>query len=216
MCVILVCPENVRPNKSVLYACHDANPHGAGLAWRENGRVKWEKNLGPGRVMLLLKELPPGEVVIHFRWASVGGVDERLCHPFPVTKRANLSLTGAADTVLFHNGTWSGYVDALLRLEEVRKAPLPTSPMSDTRAAALVTHTTGPDVLHKLPGKWVWMNARETTLYGHWQEWRGMQVSNTHFVSRLERRASLRPCTTQPADTRPFQQQVLFPMPDEA
>ena len=127
-----------------------------------------------------------------------------------------MGLTGAADTVLFHNGTWSGYVDALLRLEDVRIAPLPSSPMSDTRAAALVTHTTGPDVLHKLPGKWVWMNAHETKLYGHWQDWRGMQVSNTHFVSRLERRASSRPRTTQTADNCPCHQQVLFPMPDEA
>jgi hypothetical protein len=216
MCVILVCPENVRPSKSVLYACHDANPHGAGVAWRKNGRVRWEKNLGPGKVMLLLKELPPGEAVIHFRWASVGGVDPRLCHPFPVTKRANLSLSGTADTVLFHNGTWSGYVDALLRLEEVRKAPRPKSPMSDTRAAALVTHTTGPDVLNKLPGKWVWMDARETKLYGHWQTWRGMHVSNTHFVGRLARQPSSRRGDTQTAYSRPLHQQVLFPMPDEA
>jgi predicted glutamine amidotransferase len=217
MCVILVCPANVRPSKAVLYACHDANPHGAGLAWRENGRVKWEKNIGPGRVMLLLKELPPGEVVVHFRWASVGGVDERLCHPFPVTKRANLSLTGSADTVLFHNGTWGGYADALLRLEEVRKQKLPAAPMSDTRAAALVTHTTGPDVLHKLPGKWVWMNAASTRLFGQWEQWNGMQVSNTHFVSRLARRPSLRPMHTQTADhCRPCHQASLFPMPDEA
>lgn len=216
MCVILVCPENVRPNKSVLYACHDANPHGAGVAWRENGRVKWLKNVGPGKVMLLLKELP-GEVVIHFRWASVGGVDARLCHPFPVTPRAKLSLSGAADTVLFHNGTWGGYADALLRLEEVRKQKLPAAPMSDTRAAALVAHTTGPDVLQRLPGKWVWMNAQDTRLFGQWESWHGMQVSNTHFVSRLTRQPSLRPMPTQTADNcRPCHQASLFPMPDEA
>jgi hypothetical protein len=216
MCVILVCPENVRPSKSVLYACHDANPHGAGVAWREGGKVKWEKNLGPGKVLLLLKELPPCEVVIHFRWASVGGVEPRLCHPFPVSKRANLSLSGTADTVLFHNGTWGGYVDALLWLEEVRKAPLPKSPMSDTRAAALVTSTAGSDVLNKLPGKWVWMGARETKLYGPWQKWRGMRVSNTHFVGRLARLPSSRRCYTQTADKQPLCQHVLFSMPDEA
>ena len=215
MCVILVCPKDVRPSSSVLYACHDANPLGAGVAWRENGKVRWVKNLGPGKLHTLLKTLE-GEVVIHFRWASVGGVNARLCHPFPVTKRANLSLSGNADTVLFHNGTWHGYVDALLRLEEVRKSPLPSSPMSDTRAAALVAHTTGPDVLKKLPGKWVWMNAQETKLYGHWQEWNGMQVSNTGFVGRLARRGFSRLSHTQPADTQPLHQQVLFPMPDEA
>ena len=73
MCVILVCPPKVRPAAATLYACHAANPHGAGVAWRENGKVRWLKNLGPGKLMMKFKELPPGEVVVHFRWASVGG-----------------------------------------------------------------------------------------------------------------------------------------------
>jgi len=133
MCVILICPQNVRPKSEVLYACHDANPHGAGVAWREGGRVRWQKNLSTGELVTLLKMLE-GEVVIHFRWASVGGVDARLCHPFPVTPKASTSLSGMAETVLFHNGTWSGYEDALKRLAQHRKEPLPVGPMSDTRA----------------------------------------------------------------------------------
>lgn len=208
MCVILICPETVRPKPEVLYACHEANPHGAGVAWREGGRVRWQKNLSTGELITLLKKLE-GEVVIHFRWASVGGVDARLCHPFPVTPKASVSLSGMAESVLFHNGTWSGYVDALMRLEQHRKEPLPTSPMSDTRAAALVIHTTGPDALHKLPGRWVWMNAQETRLYGAWEEWRGMQVSNTHFVPRL-RAAQARRHHAKATDPRPLSQSCLF------
>ena len=208
MCVILVCPEEVRPSPEVLYACHEANPHGAGLAWREGGRVRWQKNLTTGEVVTLLKKLE-GEVVIHFRWASVGGVDARLCHPFPITPKASVSLSGMAESVLFHNGTWSGYVDALMRLEQHRKEPLPTSPMSDTRAAALVIHTTGPDALHKLPGRWVWMNAQETRLYGAWEEWRGMQVSNTHFVPRL-RAAQARRHHAKTTEHLPLSQSCLF------
>jgi hypothetical protein len=138
------------------------------VAWREGGRVRWQKNLSTGELITLLKKLE-GEVVIHFRWASVGGVDARLCHPFPVTPKSSVSLSGMAETVLFHNGTWSGYVDALMRLEQHRKEPLPSSPMSDTRAAALVVHTTGPEALNKLPGRWVWMNANETRLFGPWE-----------------------------------------------
>lgn len=200
MCVILVCPPDVRPTAEVLFACDSANPHGAGLAWRSKGRVRWLKNAS---VSDLLRELPKirGEVVIHFRWASVGGVDARLCHPFPITPMANVSLAGTADTVLFQNGTWSDYRDALRRLEDVRKQPLPITPMSDTRAAALVVHTTGPEVLNKLPGRWVWMNAVETKLYGPWEDWHGMQVSNTGFTWRL-RRASSRPKAPQAADKK--------------
>jgi len=208
MCVILVCPENVRPKPEVLYACHEANPHGAGVAWREGGRVRWEKSLGPGQLLKLLRELN-GEIVIHFRWASVGGVDPRLCHPFPITPKASISLTGVAESLLFHNGTWGGYVDALERLEQHRKAPLPTRPMSDSRAAALVVHTTGPDSLQRLPGRWVWMHRDETRLYGDWESFEGMRVSNTYFLHRLKRKAT-RP-TKPPVKCGPLQQPNLRP-----
>lgn len=208
MCVILVCPENVRPKPEVLYACHEANPHGAGIAWRESGRVRWKKNLGPGKLASMLPKLE-GEVVIHFRWASVGGIDPRLCHPFPVTLKSNVSLTGMAETVLFHNGTWGGHEDALKRLAQVRNEPLPGKPMSDTRAAALVAHTTGPEALERLPGRWVWMSAAETRLFGPWEEWGGMQVSNTFFVPRL-RATQTRRTHTQSADFCSLHQSCLF------
>ena len=200
MCVILVCPPKVRPSPEVLFACDAANPHGAGMAWRSKGRVHWLKNAS---VSDLLRELPKirGEVVIHFRWASVGGVDARLCHPFPVTPMANVSLSGNAEAVLFQNGTWHGYRDALTRLEDVREKPLPTEPMSDTRAAALVVHTTGHDVLAKLPGRWVWMSSAETKLYGAWEDWNGMRLSNTGFTWRLKRPFS-RPQRPQSADSK--------------
>jgi hypothetical protein len=99
------------------------------VAWREGGRVRWQKNLNTGETLRLLKKLD-GEVIIHFRWASVGGIDPRLCHPFPVTPKASTSLSGMAESVLFHNGTWSGYEDALKRLAQHRKEPVPVAPMS--------------------------------------------------------------------------------------
>ncbi|MCQ6473354.1 hypothetical protein NPN13_24020, partial [Vibrio parahaemolyticus] len=78
---------------------------------------------------------------------------------------------------------------------------MPTRPMSDTRAAALIVHTTGPDTLHRLPGRWVWMNTERTQLYGQWEQWGGMLVSNSHFIHHIKRR-SLRSQHTQPADKR--------------
>ncbi len=138
-----------------------------------------------------------------------GGVDPRLCHPFPVTPKANVSLSGMAETALFHNGTWCGYEVALERLQQHRNETLPLAPMSDTRAAALVVHTAGPEVLNKLPGRWVWMNARETKLFGPLEDWRGMRVSNTHFVPRL-RAAQARRTATQSADKRCLHQSCLF------
>ena len=87
MCVILICPGGVRPDRPTLEACHEANPHGAGVAWRQDGGVRWLKGLDVPRLASLLPRLP-GEVVVHFRWASVGDVAPALCHPFPVTRAA--------------------------------------------------------------------------------------------------------------------------------
>jgi len=112
MCVILVCPPAVRPGAEILEACHRGNPHGAGVGWRQRGKVHWMKNLDPDEVEQLIDQLE-GEIVIHFRWASVGGVDPRLCHPFPVDAMAGTKLSGTANRLLFHNGTWSGWKAAL-------------------------------------------------------------------------------------------------------
>ena len=186
MCVILVCPPNVRPTADVILACHTANPHGAGLAWRENDEVHWVKNLGPEELATLLPQLP-GEVVIHFRWASVGGVNPRLCHPFPVDRMASTKLRGSARRVLFHNGTWNGFRNALTYIEKKREERV-RGPISDSRVMALlVNHLNNSNVLRDVDGRFVIFTRKETKLFGPWREWRGMRCSNLGFTYELER-----------------------------
>ena len=144
MCVILVCPENIRPDRSTLDACHRANPHGAGVAWREDGVVRWFKGLEPGGLEPLIAL--PGEIVIGFRWAIWGEVTPKLCHPFPVTACATTRLSGHARAVLFHNGIRGDSRDP------AADAP-PRSPrraVSDTRVAASLVDFCGMDVLDRL------------------------------------------------------------------
>jgi hypothetical protein len=76
---------------------------------------------------------------------------------------------------------------ALRRLTTERGKRIPRGPMSDTRAAALCAHVHGRRVLSKLPGRWVWMDATQTRLYGDWEKHRGMLASNLHFVRRIVR-----------------------------
>ena len=178
MCVILVCPDNVRPDRATLDACHRANPHGAGVAWREDGNVRWFKGLEPGGIEPLIAGLS-GEIVIHFRLASVGAVTPKLCHPFPITGCATTRLSGHARAVLFHNGTWSGWRETLRRMPRYRK---PDGLMSDTRVAASLVDLCGMDVLARLPGRWVFFDRDFTELYGDWRKWRGMKASNLHFL----------------------------------
>jgi len=186
MCVILVCPENVRPDRATLDACHDANPHGAGVAWREDGVVRWNKGLDPEELERLIAELP-GEIVIHFRWASVGGVTPKLCHPFPVSAKANTRLSGNARAVLFHNGTWSHWRDTMQRMPRHR---MPEGLLSDTRVAAALVDLCGMDTLDRLPGRWVFFERDFTELFGDWRKWRGMQVSNLGFTYGMSKSSS--------------------------
>jgi hypothetical protein len=181
MCVILVCPENIRPDSATIAACHRANPHGAGVAWREDGEVHWSKGLEPDEVEKLIAGLT-GEIVIHFRIASVGEVTPKLCHPFPVTACATTRLSGHARAVLFHNGTWSDWRENLRRMPRHR---MPDELLSDTRVAASLVDLCGVDVLDRLPGRWVFFDRDFTELYGDWREWDGIRVSNLGFTHQL-------------------------------
>ena len=186
MCVILVCPPKVRPAIDVLRACHAANPHGAGVGWRQGGKVHWQKNLGPEEVGQLIGKLD-GELVIHFRWASVGGVQPQLCHPFPVDRGASTKLEGKAARLLFHNGTWSGHKSAL-EFVEVKQKRKVGGPLSDSRVIALlVDHLRDNSVLQHIDGRFVLYSAKTTKLYGDWRTWGGMRVSNLGFVYEMER-----------------------------
>ena len=178
MCVILVCPENIRPDSATIAACHRANPHGAGVAWREDGVVRWSKGLEPDEVESLIADIP-GEIVIHFRIASVGEVTPKLCHPFPVTACATTRLTGNARAVLFHNGTWGDWRETLRRMPRHHR---PDGLLSDTRVAASLVDLCGMDVLDRLPDRWVFFDRDFTELYGNWREWQGMRASNLYFL----------------------------------
>jgi hypothetical protein len=178
MCVILVCPENIRPDRATLDACHRANPHGAGVAWREDGVVRWLKGLEPDELEPLIADIP-GEIVIHFRIASVGEVSPKLCHPFPITACATTRLTGHARAVLFHTGTWGDWRETLRRMPRHHR---PDGLLSDTRVAASLVDLCGMDVLDRLHGRWVFFDRDFTELYGDWREWQGMRASNLYFL----------------------------------
>ncbi len=186
MCVILVCPPQVRPGPEVIEACHAANPHGAGVAWRQGGAVRWKKSLGPQEVGKLVGELE-GEIVVHFRWASVGGVEPGLCHPFPVNRGASTKLEGEAGRLLFHNGTWSGHKSALEFVEK-KQGRTVARPLSDTRVIALlIDHLRDSTILQHIDGRFALFGPKATKLYGGWRTWGGMRVSNLGFVYEMER-----------------------------
>ena len=180
MCVIIHCPNGKRPKRKTLDACAAHNPHGAGVAWRKRGVVHYRKGLDNDELEPLIHSLD-GDIVIHYRWASVGKPDPKLCHPFPITPSAPTHLHGKTDRVLFHNGTWRSWQDALKYLP---KSSMKRGLVSDTRVAAATINYSGVGALNKMAGKWVVYDSHTTTRYGHWEKMSGMHFSNMNWKPR--------------------------------
>ena len=180
MCVALIVPQNVRPSLETLRACERANPHGGGIAWRKAGWVHWIKTNDVNEIYKLACKIK-GEVVIHFRIASVGAVCDELRHPFPITRNARLNDRGKTRAVLFQNGTWPGY-EAALKLASEQGRDIPDGPMSDTRAAAFLASINGHKFLSKCGhSRWVYFSATQTITYGQWYKRDGIYYSNLHW-----------------------------------
>ncbi len=178
MCCLIVCPNTNRPSLRDLRQVAAANPHGLGIAWTEGGVVNWLKSDDVDEIHQLA-ELIPGTVVIHARWASVGGVRPELRHPFPVTDDCGLVDRGVAPAVLFQNGTWCDWKVEVERAEADGHVA-PSGPMSDARAAAwLVSVRRSANWLHEIGSRWVLLRAkREPITVGDFVRHDGCLFSN--------------------------------------
>jgi hypothetical protein len=166
-----------------LAACEEANPHGGGIAWRDGKHVVWRKS-DDVREIHRLAGIAKGEIVIHFRIASVGAVCAELRHPFPVDYRASLKARGKAKAVLFQNGTWAGWRKSL-EFAESEGHRVPPGPMSDARAAAWLCSIYGHGFLEKCePSRWVYFSHQETALFGQWHKRHGISFSNLYWERR--------------------------------
>lgn len=139
MCVICI-SETVRPDESQVEKMFEANPSGAGIAWREvtgdGPVVRWEKGLELEQIQKLCAEAPL-PYVAHFRIPSCGGDSGALCHPFPVDRESSLALSGKTKNyVLFHNGHWSEWKRVMLDTALKTGKKLPVGKWSDSRAMA--------------------------------------------------------------------------------
>jgi hypothetical protein len=180
MCVILVCPPKVRPDRETLELCAKANPHGAGIAWRDGARVKWAKSDDLDVIERIASKVK-GEVIIHFRIASIGKVCPELRHPFPVSRHAETNRKGRTKAVLFQNGTWGDWAKGV-EFAESEGHRRPVGPMSDARAAAWLTSIYGHTFLKDCGwSRWVYLSAKATVLYGEWHTVSGIKFSNRHW-----------------------------------
>lgn len=82
--------------------CWENNPDGSGLAWAENGQVHTFKEMKSVSVIHkfyseLRDRLPDANILIHFRIATHGKVNETNCHPFKVNNKLAFIHNGMID-----------------------------------------------------------------------------------------------------------------------
>lgn len=178
MCVIMI-SETKRPSNEMVEKMFNDNPSGAGVAWREKGKVHWSKGLNVEEAKDLIAKVPL-PFVAHFRIPSCGGATPYLCHPFPIDKGASVALEGSTSGyVLFHNGHWARWKDTLLEATVRGNVKIPTGKWSDSRAMALLASIHGLGVLEFIDEKIFVFGPDDHEIYGNgWSKVDDIWVSN--------------------------------------
>jgi hypothetical protein len=156
MCVIYAVYKNL-PSDAELERGAFQNDDGAGICWRDRAKntIRWMKGL-ESKVEAIKQIIEKQHIVapfaIHFRTASIGGVDPDLTHPFPVYKGVPLWQAGNASLVLMHNGHISDWKQWTMPIMLASKDMTPLPPWSDSRALAYAVHQKGEGILEFILG----------------------------------------------------------------
>jgi hypothetical protein len=90
MCIAILNTEG-KLSKKTIKNCWQSNGDGAGLAYVEQGKVKIHKEMKSVDKLYQfyskLRDENKGNIILHFRIATHGRVDETNCHPFRVNDR---------------------------------------------------------------------------------------------------------------------------------
>jgi predicted glutamine amidotransferase len=195
MCVIICIEDGKYPSKATLEDAESMNSHGGSIAWIDSkGRKYYQKGIKAKAITKIIKkQLKPKGIttaIIHFRIASVGNVNKKLCHPFEITNRVDLNLSGERMTtdLLFHNGTWSEYAEEMLEFLGKHNKPLkiPYGEFSDSRVMAYLAKRMGIKQMAKKVTGWnkiAVLTSEGIKRYGTgWVNFKGNTCSNDYFV----------------------------------
>lgn len=112
MCVICYIPKKSKGlNYYEIEKMWNTNPDGAGLMWIDENNVVYFKKgyfdiIELYRDYLIIKQDYNYECALHFRIATGGGINEKMCHPFVMTNKDEVitKTKGCADVLIMHNG----------------------------------------------------------------------------------------------------------------
>ena len=188
MCVIMAF-EDKYPTKEILESAETTNKDGGGIAWIDDGKVKWEKGLHVKSQYiqdLIAKEKIQLPIIIHFRIATHGGVNDSLCHPFAISSQNTEDLELAGDDkegVMFHNGILSKWEDVAMQvLIKHNDVKMPDGGLSDSRIMAWCIRFFGINYLSLIDEKVLVLTPKGVQRFGKgWGTVDKVTCSNTHF-----------------------------------
>lgn len=190
MCVIINVEDGKFPDFKTLQDAESLNSHGGSIAWLYDGKINYHKGITAKKVnSMIQKKLKPSNVktaIIHFRIASVGKVNQRLCHPFPISNNVNtkLKVMDSKHDLLFHNGTISNWQDILIEAIQGNICKIPKGELSDSRIMAYLINTLGYEFLKTVidGNRFSILTKQGIIKYGKWVKIGDNQCSNDYFV----------------------------------
>ena len=179
MCVAIYKPKGVKcPSLDTLKKCWDANPDGAGFCVPSSddvlinkGFMSWETFIDGFSPYLTYT----GDMFIHFRIATHGGINPGNCHPFPVSTNVDDLKTMVCHSkyAIVHNGVFpitprrndiSDTMEFVIRLAET----------GNINSVGLLDGFID-------PSKLAVMSSDGVKMLGNWTEIDGVYYSNTHW-----------------------------------
>jgi len=102
MCIIITKPAGYSLSRETVERAWTSNPHGAGVMWADEGRVRIEKGFMEKKDFMegydtLAAFLHEKVAVYHFRIATHGTIKKDLCHPFRVNPELCFAHNGILD-----------------------------------------------------------------------------------------------------------------------
>mgnify|MGYP000941694876 CR=1 FL=1 len=187
MCIICICDKRKLTDDEI-YNCWTSNHDGAGIAWAENGKVKYKKGfLELEDFTKFYKNVNVLPHVVHFRTGTSGGNGPEMTHPFIVDDKGSLDLEYEGDkSVLFHNGVITDWKDMAMTYFLSNNIKIPDGAWSDTRLLALLCSRLGYPVLDFIYGKFVVIHPSGLIVrYGTFTLDEGNYYSNAGYQSKI-------------------------------
>ena len=100
MCIIAIQPTGTKIKESILRNCWESNNDGAGIMYVDNGKIIVKRELHNFSEFMRIKKQADktgGNIILHFRIATSGGINEKNLHPFKINESVYFCHNGILD-----------------------------------------------------------------------------------------------------------------------